>query len=104
MKHLCDGKIYSINSSAKHVGKACKGIIGLNVLPGCDTMSYPFKKGEINSLHNFSAVSLIGLGILSKDPTSKTDLMKLGKTFFLLWYCGKTAAKESLRQYVVRTH
>ena len=90
MKHLCDGKIYIINRPVEHLGEACISIIGLQVLTDCDTMSYPVKKGEINTLHHFSTRSL---EILVKDVTSKTEHMKLGKKCFSPWYCGKPATK-----------
>ena len=101
MKCLCDGKIYR---SVEHLGEACKGIIGLHALTGCDTVSYTFKKGKSTAYTIFLQYPQIGLEILGEDVTSENDLMRLAKTFFSLWYCGKPTTKESLRHYVFRTH
>ena len=93
-----DGRIISINASAKKLGGKCSQLIGLHAISGCDTVSYPFGKGKVSALTVLQKgnVDLTQFGLASADVA---NVIEDGHKFFFKWYksTGTEMAMNELR-------
>ena len=56
-----NGVVVDINATCTELGPKCLQLIGMHVLSGCDTVSYPFNTGKISALNTLQAGDLSGL-------------------------------------------
>ena len=54
MEHW-NGVVIDITATCLLLGSKCLQLPGMNVISGCDTVSYPFKKGKISALNILKA-------------------------------------------------
>ena len=71
-----NGVVVDINATCTELGPKCLQLMGMHVLSGCDTLSYPFNKGKISALNNLQAGDFHGLyQVLGEADATHSDLM-----------------------------
>ena len=51
MKRMVDEKkTIDINATAMNLGTMCEQLLAVHALSGCDTVSYPYRKGKVSAL------------------------------------------------------
>lgn len=82
-----DGTVLDINATCADLGPKCLQLLGMHVLSGCDTTSYPYGKGKITALNTLLAGDFPGLAdVLGEVGTTQTDLMEAANPFFSALY------------------
>ena len=92
--------IHHINATCTELGPKCLHLMGMHILSGCDTVSYPFNKGHINALITLQAGDFPGLyHVLGEEDVTSSDLMETGQTFFTALYSQPLGTTISYRNY-----
>ncbi len=83
-----DGVVLDINATCTNLGDAmCSQLLGAHAITGCDTVSYPFGKGNASVLKTLKAGDFPGLfDILGEEAATDADLMAVGQKFFAALY------------------
>ena len=84
-----NGVVVDINATSTELGPKCLQLMGMHVLSGCETVSYPFNKGKISALNTLQAGDFPGLyQVLGEEGTTHSNLMETGQRFFAA-LCGQ---------------
>ena len=83
-----DGVVLDINATCANLGDTvCSQLLGAHSLSGCDTVSYPFGKGNASFLKTLKAGNFPGLfNVLGEESATHIDLMAVGQQFFAARY------------------
>ena len=79
-----DDVILDINATCANLGDTVSSqLLGGHALSGCDTVSYPFGKGNASVLKTLKAGNFPGLfDVLDEESATHADLMAVGQQFF----------------------
>jgi len=55
-----NGVVMDINTACTELGPKCLQVLGVHARSGCDTVSYPFRKGKTSALNALKADSFPG--------------------------------------------
>ena len=95
-----DGSILNINSTVQFLGQKCEGLLAMHALSGCDSTSYPFKKGKISAYKVLNENNIPGLSdVLGEVNANEAECMNTGRTFFLTLYGQKGAKTMTNARY-----
>ena len=84
-----DGKYIDIRKTAMALAEKCLELPSLHALTGCDSVSYPFKKGKVTAVHVLMKNSNLQLNKIGDTETPKQVMLNTGKAFFVKLYSGK---------------
>jgi len=102
-----NGVVVDINATCTELGPKCLQLIGMHVLSGCDTVSYPSSMGKISTLNTLQAGNFPGLyQVLGEEDATHSDLMETGLRFFAALYgqpLGTTMTEACYRIYSRKT-
>ena len=79
-----NGVVVDIHEACSELGPKCLQLMGMHVLNGCETVSYPinFNKGKISTVKNLQAGDFPGLyQVLGEEDAARQDLMETGRRF-----------------------
>ena len=76
-----DGVVLDVNATYAHLGRTgCSQLLGAHAITGCDTVSYPFGKGNASILKTLDEGDFLGLFyVLGEEGASQEDLMAVGE-------------------------
>ncbi|KAK2167751.1 hypothetical protein NP493_1261g00015 [Ridgeia piscesae] len=82
-----NGDILDINETVQRLGpRKCRQLLGIHALSGCDTVSYPFGKGNKSAL-KLLEMDIPGLDQVPGQPDAiHAQLQETAYTFFLPLY------------------
>ena len=83
-----DGKVIDIGATAFKLGEKCSDLLAVHVLSGCDTVSYPYRKGKTSALNSLLQFDL-NLKVFTEFDVEEAEWMKAGMNFLSYMYCGK---------------
>lgn len=99
-----NGEIVDINGTCKKLGPKCLQLLGMHALNGCDTVSYPFKKGRIGALNILQARNFPGLyAILCEEDDTESELMNTRQEFFAALYGQPPGTSMNAAHYSIYT-
>jgi len=98
-----DGKYIDINASAENLGDNCKDLLGMHAVTGCDTVSYPFRRGKCAALSLLKNHD-IGLHFLGDQSVNMADLIRVCRKFFCLLYGASASSMNTLRYNIFTSH
>ena len=82
-----DGTVLDINATCADLGPQCLQLIGMHVISGCDTTSYPYGKGKFSALKTMLDGDFPGLDdVLGEVGATHDDLLKTATPFSLALY------------------
>ena len=101
-----NGVVLDIHATCASLGQAlCSQLLGAHALSGCDTVSFPFCKGNISALKILSAGHFPGLfDVLGEEGATQADLMEVGKQFFSALYGHPTGTSMTQAHYNIHSH
>ena len=88
-----NGVVIDINASCLLLGSKCLQLMGMHALTGCDTVSYPFNKGEITVLNALKSDHFPGLSEVL------ANLKETGQRFFATIYGQPPGTSMNLARY-----
>ena len=93
-----DGTVIDINKSASNLGRSANRLLALHALTGCDSTSYPYRKGKVTALKQLKSDESKDLECFGEISTDKKDLIAAGRRFFCRLYGQKqTTTMNKLR-------
>ena len=102
-----NGVVVDINATCTELGPKCLQLMGMHVLSGCDSVSYPFNMGKISALNTHQAGDFPGLyQVLGEEDATHSDLMETDQRFFAALYgqpLGTTMSEARYRIYSRKT-
>ena len=103
MQHW-DGSILDINATCHELGFKCLQLLGVHALSGCDTTSYPFKKGKLTAIKVLKNGNFQGLyDVLGNVDANKDELLEAGKAFFLALYRQPSDISMEMARFLIYT-
>ena len=79
--------VVDINVTCTELGPKCLQLMGMHVLSRCDTVSYPFNKGNISALNTLQGDDFPVLHqVLSEEDATRSDLMEIGQRLYAALY------------------
>ena len=100
------GMAMDINETFQRLGpRKCSQLLGIHALSGCDTVSYPFGKGQKSAL-NLLEIDIPGLDqVLGQPGATHAQLQETAYTFFLPLYGEKGCTTiNDVRAHSYRCH
>lgn len=96
-----NGEVININASASNLGDKCSQLLAFHALTGCDTVSFPYRKGKIAALKLLqnSSIDLSAFYSEAKDNV----LLMSGNIFFSYLYGAKQALSMNELRYKIFT-
>ena len=100
-----DDSVININASAQSLGHVCDELLAMHAFTGCDTTSYPFKKGKTSGLSILKKYSDLNLQYIGEQSTTRDEVIEIGTKFFAYLYGSKIPVKmNSLRHHIFITN
>ena len=78
-----DGSLFDINAICADLGQKCLQLLCMHALSGCDTTSYPYGKGNVNTLNIMVSGIYKCLAIKGENDTTHTELMNAAMPSFV---------------------
>ena len=69
------GSVFGINVICADLGQKCLQLLCMHALSGCDTISYPYGKGNVTALNTMVSRIYQCLAIIGDIDTTHTELM-----------------------------
>ena len=94
--------LVDINVTCTELGLKCLQLMGMHLLSGCDTVSYPFNKVKISALHTLQAGDFPGFyQVLGEEDATRSDHMETGQRFFSALYGQPLGTTTSKARYII---
>ena len=100
-----DGVVLDGNATCAHLGSTvCSQLLGAHAITGCDTVSYPFGKGNASMLKTLKEGDFPGLfDVLGEEGASQEDLMAVREQFFVALYGQPSGSSMTEARYNLYT-
>ena len=95
-----------INATCTELVPKCLQLMGMNVLSGSDTVSYPFNKGKISAMNILQAGDFPELCQVMGEEGTRSDSIGTGQKLFAALYgqpLGTTTSEARYRIYSRKT-
>ena len=97
-----NGVVVDINATGTKLGHKCLQLMGMHVLSGCDSVSYPFNTGKISALNTLQTDDVPGLyQVLGEEDATHSDLIETGQRFFAALYGQPLGTTTSKARYII---
>ena len=99
-----DGVVLDVNATRAHLGSTvCSQLFG-HAITGCDTVPYPFGKGNASMLNTLKEGYFPGLfDVLGEEGASHEDLTAVGEQFFVALYGQPSGSSMTQARYNLYT-
>ncbi len=98
-----DGTMIDINKSANKLGDACCGLLAAHALTGCDSVSYPFRKGKASAITVIENNPDLQVSILGDAQAELDDVLRVGRQFVCRLYGSKIDVSMSNLRHKIFT-
>ena len=92
-----DGSKIDINVSMQKLGWASEHILAVHALTDCDTVSYPFNKGNVKGLSIIQKQTNLHLKVFGGPEADVNDVVNAGMEFLCLLYGDSAMSVIELR-------
>ena len=93
-----------INDIAVALGDKSLQLLGMHAVIGCDTVSYPFKKGKLIALSKLQQGDFPELySVVGEETVTHEDLMRTGQNFFAALYSQPKCSSMNTARYMIYT-
>ena len=93
-----------VNDIAVALGDKSLQLLGMHAVTGCDTVSYPFKKGKLIALSKLQQGNFPELYyVVGEETVTHEDLMRTGRNFFAALYSQPKCSSMNTARYMIYT-
>ena len=91
-------------AAARAIGPTSLQLLGMHAVTGCDTVSYPFKKGKLTALSKLQQGDFPELySIVGEETATHENLMSTGQNFFAALYGQPNCSSINTARYMIST-
>ena len=96
-----NGKTIDINATAVALGDKSVQRLPMHAITGCDSVSYPFRKGKVSSLKVIMDSHDLDIEIFGESNATISDVMRTGCRMFGRLYGAKCDTTMNARRYKI---
>ncbi|KAJ8332143.1 hypothetical protein SKAU_G00428710 [Synaphobranchus kaupii] len=94
-----DSTVLNINLTVENLGEQCHSILAMHALSGCDTTSYPARKGKVSALKAMRVVPGDLLHFIGEEGATDLQITEAVRGFFLALYNQRESASLNVARY-----
>ena len=99
-----DGSELHVSDIAAALGDKSLQILGMHAVTGCDTVSYPFKKGKLTALSKLQQGDFPEIcSVVGEGTATHEDLMRTGQNLFSALYGQPNCSSMNTARYIIYT-
>ena len=99
-----DGSVLHVNDNAAALGDKRLQLLGMHAVTGCDTVSYPFKKGKLTALSKLQQGDFPeSYSVVGEETATHEDLKRTGQNFFAALYGQPNCSSMNTARYMIFT-